>query len=360
MEVVSGVYAITCLVTGQTYVGSGISWEHRIKSHFRALRRNRHDKKLMQETYNEYGPDQFEVVLLEECPIDDLLKREAWWVEELDTIETGFNSPQLGSNGFLTHGRTFSREFKSWESMKQRCLNSNAPDYPKYGAKGIKVHGAWLNFDNFYADMGQRPIGTSLDRYPNKSGNYEPGNCRWATPREQQANRDCVIEIEFQGKKRLLFEVADEVNMPRDLLRKRYYAGMMGDELFAPSYSRFKGLPGSKKRKRIETRHDLHRYEYQGKMRTILELSELTGIPRDLLSQRLLKYKMTLEKALSLDPLKRGKTGPRKGHTMITAFGRTQSLTAWAREASMSVSTLKNRLYRAKMPPEEALRHLAK
>lgn len=72
--------------------------------------------------------------------------------------------------------------------MKNRCLNPNATDYARYGGRGITICERWLTFANFLADMGERPEGRTLDRI-NNSGNYEPGNCRWATASEQQLNK---------------------------------------------------------------------------------------------------------------------------------------------------------------------------
>lgn len=80
--------------------------------------------------------------------------------------------------------------YSSWKSMRQRCTNPNAAGYRYYGGRGIKVCARWLNsFENFLADMGARPAGKSLDRFPNQNGDYEPGNCRWATKAQQSANQ---------------------------------------------------------------------------------------------------------------------------------------------------------------------------
>lgn len=89
-------------------------------------------------------------------------------------------------------GGTKSRTYRSWMSMKDRCLNPRSVGYGYYGGSGIKIHPRWIGedgFTNFLSDMGERPEGMTLDRFPNMSGNYEPGNCRWATPAMQAANR---------------------------------------------------------------------------------------------------------------------------------------------------------------------------
>jgi len=82
-----------------------------------------------------------------------------------------------------------SRAYQTWAAMKQRCLNPRCIQWKEYGGRGITVCSRWLVFDNFLADMGEPGPGMSLDRFPNPNGNYEPGNARWATARQQARNR---------------------------------------------------------------------------------------------------------------------------------------------------------------------------
>ena len=99
---------------------------------------------------------------------------------------------RIFKHGHAQNGKP-SPTYLSWRAMILRCYNTGNASYPYYGAVGTTVCERWrTSFEDFLADLGARPRGTSLDRFPNRNGNYEPGNCRWASRLDQARNRDDV------------------------------------------------------------------------------------------------------------------------------------------------------------------------
>lgn len=132
-------------------------------------------------------------------------------------METMIANGKMGSK----HNMVKSLEYKSWQGMKDRCLNKHCKDYRNYGARGIKVCKEWRqSFESFYADMGDRPTPThSLDRI-NNDGNYEPKNCRWSTPSQQMRNRTVSLP---ENVTRVIEIIMNHERIGYGLAYKRFY-----------------------------------------------------------------------------------------------------------------------------------------
>lgn len=118
------------------------------------------------------------------------------------------------------HGMSHSRTYCSWHAMLYRVRTESSKDYPNYGGRGIGICDSWLNFENFFADMGERPEGCTLDRIDNTKG-YNPENCKWSTNKEQSNNRRSSKLIEYEGKTKTLSEWAELLNIKISTLSKR-------------------------------------------------------------------------------------------------------------------------------------------
>lgn len=141
------------------------------------------------------------------------------------TTSCGCYGREQSSKRRKKHGLSNTPTYNVWERMVRRCINPKDKDWCEYGGKGITVSERWREFVNFLADMGERPSPAySIDRIDGSRG-YEPGNCRWATAKEQSRNRCTNRYVTFQGKQMLLVEVAELLWISRHALRGRINAG---------------------------------------------------------------------------------------------------------------------------------------
>lgn len=119
------------------------------------------------------------------------------------------------------HGKCRTTEYRSWNGMKNRCNNPNDKNYDRYGGRGIRVCDRWnRSFVSFLEDMGEKPEGTTLDRI-DVNGNYEPSNCRWATPLEQSNNQRTNVKVTYKGKTMNISQWARELGIAEPTLRSR-------------------------------------------------------------------------------------------------------------------------------------------
>lgn len=215
----------------------------------------------------------------------------------------------------------------AWSDMKDRCYNPNNAKYQIYGGRGIEVCDRWRNsYEAYRNDMGPRPTDEeqngrpiyTVDRYPDKDGNYEPDNCRWADPKEQSRNRNNTVWTEYQGRKITVDELSEISGVRRALIYRRVLSGKSGDDLIKPPHvgkviiegveyiveelSKKYGVPGNTIRDRVRTGKEKtfsevvspenlpmysETYEYKDEMLSVPEIVKRTGISEGTIRQRI-------------------------------------------------------------------------
>lgn len=146
-----------------------------------------------------------------------------------------------------THGATSGGKrtpiYRIWSGIKERCESPTCKGFQAYGGRGIKLCERWDKFENFLADMGPRPSHNhSIDRKDN-DGNYEPGNCRWATDTEQSRNRSCTVNLSISGRVQCVSAWATELNMSRATLDWRLKHGFPIEKILTNQKFRRQALP---------------------------------------------------------------------------------------------------------------------
>ena len=166
-------------------------------------------------------------------------KKGAYWHVACDCgVEKIVRGSQLTSGGTIScgcygkstpknlkHGMSNTFEFRVWSAMRKRCQNPNHEAYSTYGGRGIVVCDRWMEFINFYADMGPCPFPKGSVERVDVDGNYDPSNCVWLPKRLQSANRRVVLKSrgrqvmmqkEMNGLRELIGELYTQLSGKRD------------------------------------------------------------------------------------------------------------------------------------------------
>jgi hypothetical protein len=131
-----------------------------------------------------------------------------------------------------SHQMSSTKTYQSWLAMRRRCGDEKFISFRDYGARGIRVCKRWQSFENFLADMGEKPLGTSLNR-KNNDGNYTPKNCVWSDRDTQNNNKRNSLKMTYQGKTQTCAQWAREIGIKYKTLRMRVVRGHSAEEAIA-------------------------------------------------------------------------------------------------------------------------------
>lgn len=186
------------------------------------------------------------------------------------TLSCGCYAAQRARENNRTHGMSRSSVYHIWSSMKARCFHPSTRNFADYGGRGITVCARWRDsFEAFYEDMGPRPSPDhSIDRI-DVNGNYEPGNCRWATSLEQGSNKRNNRLVEVQGQRMTLAEACRLSPLSRNSILRRIEGGMSVEDALSLPPDRSQG----------SRRKSNNRYiDFQGRRVLLIEVCEIAGV----------------------------------------------------------------------------------
>lgn len=131
-----------------------------------------------------------------------------------------------------THGGCYEPEYYCWKGMMKRCYDKDHVSYLSYGGSGVTVQASWHDYRQFQKDIGHRPSSEhSIDRFPNRTSNYEAGNVRWASRKEQQRNMNTNVTLTHQGRTLTMAEWTEIKGWSRSKIKNRKYAGWSDEKI---------------------------------------------------------------------------------------------------------------------------------
>lgn len=225
-------------------------------------------------------------------------------VRSLGTKSCGCYNKEVASKRFRKHGKTETKEYKTWSKMKARCSQENDASYERYGNRGIKVCDRWLeSFQNFYDDMGDAPTPKhSIDRIDN-DGDYCPENCRWATQEEQNNNYSRNMFIEIGGKKQSLRRWCTDLNISYSIAYQRIRVLSWTPEQALGLTNRETIYDYSKNDKFVFV-------EVDGVKKHISEWAKEYGLNPKLVYKRYHTHRWPIKQALGIEPRVQGEKRP--------------------------------------------------
>lgn len=149
-----------------------------------------------------------------------------------------------------THGQSRTLTFYTWGGIRDRCLNPSNKNFANYGGRGITICSRWLDsFENFLADMGSKPKGKTIDRI-DVNGNYEPKNCRWATPKTQGRNRRNNVTLTYNGKIATIAEWSEITGIGAKTIAYRLQSGWSDKEALTKPINYGNGWNNGKRKRK--------------------------------------------------------------------------------------------------------------